>query len=83
MLFATAAGAGAGATGVLVLAAFLLGLFTSNSAITLGSAFGYMSATRNFSVYAGVAIVTALFSLVVGSIFLFGGATALPTLFGG
>jgi high-affinity nickel-transport protein len=83
VIFATAAGVTSALGGVAILAAFLIGLFTSNSLITLGSAFGFMSATRNFALYAAVAIMTAAFSLVIGTIFLFGETTILPALFGG
>ena len=83
VIFATAAGVTSAVGGIGILAAFLIGLFTSNSLITLGSAFGFMSATRNFALYATVAIMTAAFSLVIGTIFLFGETAVLPALFGG
>ncbi|MFN2543775.1 MAG: hypothetical protein ABR600_04265 [Actinomycetota bacterium] len=83
LIFASAAHSGHGLSGVLVLLAFLLGLFSSNSLITVGSAFGFMNATRNFKIYATVAVMTAIFSLVIGTIFVFGKTTVLPALFGG
>ena len=83
LIFASAAHSGHGLTGLVVLAMFLVGLFASNSMITVGSAFGFLNATRNFAVYATVAIMTAIFSLVIGTIFLFGETTVLPALFGG
>jgi high-affinity nickel-transport protein len=83
LIFASAAQSGHGLSGVAVLVMFLVGLFASNSLITLGSAFGFMSATRNFKVYASVAILTAAFSLIVGTIFVLGKTTVLPALFGG
>ena len=83
VIFATAAGVTSAAGGVGILVAFLIGLFTSNSLITLGSAFGFMSATRNFALYATVAVMTAIFSLVIGIIFVAGETTVLPALFGG
>jgi high-affinity nickel-transport protein len=82
LLFAAAAGA-RGLTGVIVLGTFLLGLFTSNSLMTVASAFGYMRASRHFGIYAAVAMLTALFSAVIGVLFLLGRATVLPALFGG
>jgi len=51
--------------------------------ITFGSAFGFMSASKNFAVYATVAVVTAVFSLVVGALLLLGRDSLLPALFGG
>jgi high-affinity nickel-transport protein len=83
LLFSTAAGVRNATVGLVVLAAFLVGLFSSNSLITLGSAFGYLQATRNFRIYATVAILTAGFSLVIGTIFVLGKTTLLPALFGG
>ena len=82
LLFSTAAGVKNANAGLLVLAAFLVGLFASNSLITLGSAFGYLQASRNFAIYATVAILTAGFSLVIGTIFVLGKTTLLPALGG-
>jgi High-affinity nickel-transport protein len=83
VIFAAAAGAGRGAAGVVVLATFLVGLFASNSLITVGSAFGFLHASKNFALYATVAVLTAAFSLIIGTIFLLGKTTLLPALFGG
>ena len=83
LVFLTAAGAGGRAVGVLVLVAFIVGLLASNSIITLGSAFGFLGATKNFAIYATVAVLTAVFSLVIGVIFLTGTESILPGLLGG
>jgi len=83
LIFLAAAGAGGTTAGVLVLSAFVVGLLTSNSVITVGTAFGYLRATRNFGIYATVAVVTGIFSLTIGSIFLFGKTTLLPAIFSG
>jgi high-affinity nickel-transport protein len=83
LIFATAAGVGGSAAGVAVLAAFIVGLVSSNSVITVGSAFGFMNASKNFAVYATVAVVTAVFSLIVGTLLLLGKDSLLPALFGG
>jgi hypothetical protein len=83
LIFLSAAGAGGTGVGVVVLLSFIVGLLASNTLITLGSAFGYLRASKNFPIYAGVAIVTGVFSLVIGTIFLFGKTTLLPALFGG
>jgi cytochrome c biogenesis protein CcdA len=69
--------------GELVLAVFLLGLLASNSVITLGSAFGFLRASRNWTLYATVAVLTGVFSLVIGVLFLVGKGSVLPALFGG
>jgi hypothetical protein len=83
LIFLAAAGSGGTAVGVVVLLAFIVGLLASNSLITLGSAFGFLSASRNFAVYATVGALVALFSLVVGVLFLLGWESVLPAFFGG
>jgi len=83
LIFTAAAGAGGKAAGLTVLAAFLVGLMTSNSIITVGSAFGFLRASKNFAVYATVAVITGVFSLVIGVLFVLGKDTVLPALFAG
>jgi cytochrome c biogenesis protein CcdA len=83
LIFLAAAGAGGAVTGAIVLLAFIMGLLVSNSLITLTSSFGFMTASRNFTIYATVAVVTGFFSLVVGMIFLLGATSILPAFFGG
>lgn len=81
LIFIAAAGAGGTAVGVAVLLAFIIGLMLSNSIITVGSAVGFLSASRNFAVYAAVGVITALFSLVLGVLFLLGMESVLPAFF--
>jgi hypothetical protein len=69
--------------GELVLGVFLLGLLASNSVITLGSAFGFLKAAGSWTIYVTVAVLTGVFSLVIGLLFLFGEGRILPALFGG
>ncbi len=83
LVFLLAVGTGGQLVGEVVLGAFLLGLLTSNSLITIGSAFGYMKASKNWTLYVSVALLTATFSLVIGTLFVFGKGTLLPALFGG
>ncbi len=83
VIFLTAAGAGGPVVGEVLLGAFLVGLLTSNSLITLGTAFGFMKASENWTLYVVVALMTATFSLVIGTLFLFGQGTLLPAIFGG
>jgi cytochrome c biogenesis protein CcdA len=71
------------AIGVAVLVAFIVGLLGSNSLITLGSAFGFLKASTNFPVYATVAVITGVFSLAIGMLFILGKESLLPALFGG
>jgi high-affinity nickel-transport protein len=83
LVFAAAAGVGGRAGGVMVLAAFIVGLLASNTAVALAGTFGFVHATKRWSVYATISVVTALFSLAVGALFLLGQGTVLPTIFGG
>jgi high-affinity nickel-transport protein len=83
LIFLAAAGAGGTATGIVTLVAFIAGLLTSNSLIAATAAFGFLRASRSFTVYASVALLTGTFSLVVGVLLLAGRGSALPALFGG
>jgi hypothetical protein len=83
LIFATAVGVGGKGAGEAVLLMFLIGLLSSNSLITLGSAFGFLRASKNWTVYVTIAVLTGVFSLVVGTLLLFGKDTLLPALFGG
>jgi hypothetical protein len=83
VLFLTIAGVGGQLAGEILLVAFLVGLMSSNTLITLGTAFGFVRASKNWTLYVIVAVLTATFSLVIGILFLFGEGTVLPALFGG
>ena len=83
LIFTAAAGAGGTAGGVAVLAAFIVGLVVSNSVITLGSTFGFLQASRNFAVYATVAVLAGGVSLVIGVLFVVGKESLLPAFFTG
>jgi ABC-type nickel/cobalt efflux system permease component RcnA len=78
LVFLAVAGAGGVLSGILVLLAFIVGLLASNSLITVGSAL-----SKNFAIYASVAILTGIFSLAIGTIFVLGKTTVLPAIFGG
>jgi high-affinity nickel-transport protein len=83
VIFLTIAGAGGHLAGEILLATFLLGLLSSNTLITLGTAFGFVRASKNWALYLTVALLTATFSLVIGTLFVFGKGTVLPALLGG
>ena len=83
LIFLAAAGAVGTGVGVLILVAFVAGLLTSNSIIALTASYGFLRATRSFTVYAAVAVITAGFSLVVGGLLLTGRGSVLPALLGG
>lgn len=81
LIFLAAAGAGGVAAGTAVLVVFLVGLVAANSIITIGSAYGFLSASKNFAVYATVAVIAGAFSLAIGLLFLFGAESVLPAFF--
>jgi hypothetical protein len=83
LVFVTAAGAGGKASGFVLLVAFLVGLLSSNTAVAFAGTFGLLGTARNFTLYVVVSCITALFSLVIGSIFLLGNAALLPAMLGG
>jgi high-affinity nickel-transport protein len=64
--------------GVAVLLAFVVGLIASNSLITVGTAFGFLRASRNFAIYVTVGVIAGVFSLFIGTIFVLGWAHKLP-----
>ena len=69
--------------GVLALLIFIAGLLVSNTVITMGSTLGYLRASKNFAIYATVAVITGVFSLTIGTIFVLGRTSMLPAIFGG
>jgi high-affinity nickel-transport protein len=83
LLFLAAAGAGGKAAGLVLLGCFLVGLLSSNTLIALAGTFGFLGASRNWGLYVTVSLVTAVFSLAIGTVFLFGHSTVLPAFFGG
>lgn len=83
VIFLTAAGAGGRLAGVAILLVFLVGLLASNTLITVGSAAGFLTASKNWPLYVSIAVLTAGFSLVIGTLFVFGRGSVLPAFFGG
>jgi cytochrome c biogenesis protein CcdA len=80
LLLAGAVGATAQTTGTALLLFFALGLLMSNSLIAAFSAFGFVSASTRRTVYFVFGIFAAVFSLIVGFLFVTGQASALPDL---
>jgi high-affinity nickel-transport protein len=83
LIFLSAAGVGGSGTGLILLVCFVVGLLTANTAVAAAGTAGYVSASRDFRLYAAVSLVTACVSAAIGVIFLTGNATTLPALFGG
>ena len=82
VVFAAAANASGRATSVALLGCFVVGLLVSNSLVAGASTFGFRGVLRSRPVTVALAVVTAGFSLVVGSLLLFGEGTVLPTILG-
>jgi cytochrome c biogenesis protein CcdA len=80
LLFATAAGASSNFSGSLLLFAFVVGLLVSNAAITIGSVLGFSGSRTHRVAYVGLGVVTAVFSLGLGLIFITGQGSLLPEI---
>jgi high-affinity nickel-transport protein len=80
LIIATAVGATSEGVAVAALLCFVLGLLISNSFVTLASTIGFVSARRRQLIYVGAGIVAAVFSLVLGLVFLTGSTGILPGL---
>jgi hypothetical protein len=63
-----------------MLLAFVIGLLISNVVIVLISSVSFVSSQARERLYVGIGAVAGLFSLVIGTIFLFGLDGSLPDL---
>jgi hypothetical protein len=80
LIIGTAVGAGSQAMSIATLFVFVLGLLISNSVVTIASTTGFISAGRRQGIYVGAGLVAAVFSLVVGIVFLSQSVDVLPNL---
>ncbi|MGB2695936.1 MAG: hypothetical protein WBD55_12240 [Dehalococcoidia bacterium] len=80
LIIATAVGASTKALGVTALLFFVVGLLISNTFVTVTSTAGFVSSRRRKLVYVGAGLFAAVFSLVVGLIFVFEAGAILPDL---
>jgi high-affinity nickel permease len=71
VLLLTAAQVGGIAAGLAILAAFMVGIIVSNTAVALASSYGYGSLSRVWPIYLGMAAMTSVFSLWLGFQYLF------------
>ena len=83
LVFAAAAQATSRPTSVAILVCFLVGLVLSNTLVAAASTFGFLGVLRRPWVAGTLAAVTAVFSLVIGSLLLVGAGSVLPPIFGG
>jgi high-affinity nickel-transport protein len=82
LLIAAVGGASSAGLGVPMLFAFVIGLLISNFAIVMLSSVGFVSSQARERVYVAIGAVAGIFSLFVGTIFLFGLDGVLPDLGG-
>ena len=80
LVIATAVGAGSKLMGIGALMAFVVGLLISNSFVTLATTAGFVSSRRRQGLYVFAGLLAAVFSLVVGLVFLFRAGDFLPDL---
>ena len=80
LIIATAVGAGTQFMGIMALVFFVIGLVISNSFVTLATTAGFVSSQRRQYVYVLAGLLAAVFSLVVGLLFLFEAGAVLPDL---
>src|SRR5438093_12160102 len=69
-----------GATGIVILLAFIVGLLLSNTLVAVVSASGFIGAQRMRTLYVIVGAFAGVASLVIGALFIVGLGTALPDL---
>jgi cytochrome c biogenesis protein CcdA len=80
LLIAAVGGTSGAASGLILMASFVIGLILSNSLIAVVTATGFLKAQRQRGVYIAVGVTAGLFSLVVGAYFATGRAESLPDL---
>jgi high-affinity nickel permease len=82
LLIAAVGGASAAGLGIPMLFAFVVGLLISNFVIVVLSSVSFVSSQAREQIYVAIGAVAGLFSLFVGTIFLFGLEGSLPDLGG-
>jgi high-affinity nickel permease len=80
LLIAAVGGASAAGLGIPMLFAFVVGLLLSNFAIVVLCSVSFVSSQAREQIYVAIGAVAGLFSLFVGTIFLFGLEGSLPDL---
>lgn len=80
LVIATAVGATSQGIAVGALLFFVAGLLISNTLVTVTSTFGFISARRRQTVYVIAGLVAAVFSLVLGLLFVTASTGVLPEL---
>lgn len=81
LLLAAAAGATSALTGSFLLIAFVVGLVVSNTLIAIASTAGLLGTDKHHRFHTVLGVVVAVFSLVLGAMFILGNGDRLPGLF--
>jgi high-affinity nickel-transport protein len=80
LLIAAIGGASSQGLGIPMMIAFIAGLLISNSIVVLITATGFIASRFRERLYVAIGVVAGAFSLVIGTIFLFGLDAQLPSL---
>ena len=80
LLIAAIGGASSQGLGIPMMLAFIVGLLISNSIVVLITATGFIASRIRERLYVAIGVVAGVFSLVIGTIFLFGLDASLPSL---
>jgi hypothetical protein len=80
LLIAAVGGAAASGLGVPMLLAFVLGLLISNFAIVVMTSVGFVASQTRERIYVVAGLIAGVFSLVIGTVFLFGLDGVMPAL---
>jgi hypothetical protein len=78
LIIAAVGGAAGAGLGVPMMAAFIVGLLISNTAIVILSATGFVASQMRTRIYLAVGAVAGVFSLAIGLLFLFDATGVLP-----
>jgi high-affinity nickel-transport protein len=80
LLIAAVGGSSTHVLGVMILLSFISGLLISNTIVALVTCAGFVNSAKFKSLFVTTSVVTGIFSLVVGTIFVCGYAGILPDL---
>lgn len=80
LIIAAVGGAASQGLGLVMMLAFVLGLVISNTIIAVLAATGFISSARAKPFYIAVGVLTGIFSLVIGIVFVLGIGADLPDL---
>jgi high-affinity nickel-transport protein len=80
LIIAAVGGAASQGIGIAMMLAFIIGLVISNTMIAILAATGFISSSKAKPFYLAIGVLTAIFSLVIGTFFTLGIGAELPDL---